>query len=290
MKRLLLFVSFCPLIFSCKKEPAAIPPPPEPRLLALTHNAGFPDAETISILYDAGRRILAMQSDENSASAQGSYSGNQVLITSISPGLIQSIRLVVNGSGRVTKRFERTILSDEAANETRYSSDTTDYFYDSNGLLIRSEGKRDDTTRNSTDATYIGELQSLHTTTYVNTNKMLASMKVEDKIINVNSAVYHTNDYVFAYDQGYDNKLDFKNAVVLNEMSLFEVYPFPINKNYGKLPNKVTHNETYKDENGVPFYTNEVVYNTVLTFDEKGAVSKIDHDTNYSQPLTFVYQ
>jgi hypothetical protein len=61
--------------------------------------------------------------------------------------------------------------------------------------------------------------------------------------------------------------------------------PLSNKQNYGKLPNKVTHNETYKDENGFPFYYQRIVYNTVLTFDEKGAVSKLIMIPIRSQPL-----
>lgn len=291
MKKLLLLVSFSPLIFSCKKDPAAVPPPPpEPRLIALTYNAGFPDAETISLQYDAAGKIVSMQYDESGEAAQVSYPANQVLFTSKLSGHNQSVRLLVNGSGRVTRRYERFIQRDIAANETYYISDTTDYFYDSFGLLIKSEGTRHDTTRNSTDLSFVRELHTSHTITCLNTNKNLVSMSVEDKVLNVNSPVYHTNEYVFEYDQDYNNSMDFRNAVVLNEISLFQDYPFPMNKNYAKLPNKVTHTETYKDENGAPFYTNTSVYNTTVNFNETGWINQIDSDSYNKVPLTLVYQ
>jgi hypothetical protein len=276
-----LFAFAC-FLASCKKEKDINTE--ELRLTSITATDGGSADQTIFSYNDAGK--ITKVSGANGASDPStiwniSYSGKQIIMTapgenSASAHIADTIWLTLDNNNRVQKRIQHSISEYKITNpSSSYILDTTNYEYDAAGLVAKGiRGHWDSTWFANPGTTQSSSIRKSGTDTYSNVNGNLTSINSSMNVISFSeengiATTFNGNEVsasAFQYTKKFANKIDFKNAAVLNELNVYTAAP--VNSGYANLPDHLSYTATTKDSNGAVITTDnsENNYNLGYTY------------------------
>ena len=242
-------ILLCCSYLSCKHDPIQINTEGV-YLLAIESPRGLTDKPAVrySFEYDDNGRITKIFFFTDSIPVMTlydiSYVGNEILMTNPS----DTIHLFLDGNNNVVQRifssFHIFIRPDHTERHI-YNHDTAYYQYNGDGLLTRQtydKWKRDTFTAGpKIDDTTIckGEVNYAITDRDVTDSKDSAQIEyrayTEAGTSTYRKTAVTTSSY--QYFKLYQNKTDFSNSAVLNELNVYSL--LPLNEGYAHLPNNV---------------------------------------------------
>jgi hypothetical protein len=305
---LLLCLAFAAAFFSgCKKDAKDIDTN-EVRLLGYEiYKSGEPTIR-MNIGYDNNGRINKLI-DNTDANAPRTviaitYSGNEVIIVPIQRQRDNSditekdtTWLHLDANQRLAKRiaYEFYDFKTEPFLQKLFKYDTINYQYDAAGLLLKK-------VQHTVDSSWMdqGDITSSATrtesiTTYTNGNGNANSSNTISRYVSVSKAggqtftnitTGETND-LYEYSKAYQNRIDFLNAAVLDELFFFTA--LQLNRNYKNMPDKITGNTVKKSSNGTIFYTDNYVVNYQFGYNDYGFITARLELSNPDSKTVFVY-
>ena len=306
----LALVCACTILFSCKKDksPGPNPNPGEIRLSGIEMKSGGNSYRYILQYDNLGRieKVSHASNDEPGTTLFNvTYEANDIILTrpmheDPSIQIMDTIRFSLDLDGNVRSRLQYRYVKSIAPNgdESRtYIHDTTVCEYNAEGLLTNLMHNLQDSTwtfanggneskkvlRKMELADYIIEGSKLSfinrrgdvsETTYTGGNTTIVAT-IEEAVIE------------FDYAKAYQNKIDFSNAAVLNELHAFT--DLPLNKNFAYLPNTVHTTKTRKNMDGVIFSTTSVSAQNDFTFNADGYVVSKEDSGNPGTKVMYWY-
>jgi len=292
-------VCACAMLVSCKKDKSPDPNPMpngEVRLTGIEMKSGG-NSYRYTLQYDNLGRIATVSHASNdepgSILFNVTYEANDIILTrpmyeDPSVQILDTIRFSLDLDGNVRSRLQYRYVKSIAPNgdESRtYIHDTTVCEYNVEGLLTNLMHNLEDSTwtfaisgseskkvlRKMELADYIIEGSKLSFVNRRGDVSEITYVAADTSILNtIEEAVIE-----FDYAKAYQNKIDFSNAAVLNELHAFT--DLPLNKKFAYLPNTVHTTKTRKNMDGVIFSTTSVSTQSDFTFNADGyVVSKGD--------------
>ena len=242
--------------------------------------------------YDGMGRITSITQHINTAQPTVAvtiqYNGNNATLISHpdnEPTLDQTrqVLLSLDAGGKLLKRIGYTHGVSNAVTpqpSELFSYDTLTCEYDAAGLLKKKTYSRYDSSWVNPTYTLSTLLNSTASFTSTGGNLISSDEYVvyprttrKDGIVTVagGSSEYHN---IFDYSKSYPNRMDFKNAAVLNEFR-YDYEPM-LNSNYKNMHNQMVTNNTDRDINGTIVYTANTTIDAERTYNTDGLLST-DH-------------
>jgi hypothetical protein len=301
-RKTIILIAFLSFIFSCKKGDDSNYSnnnnnnQPSFQLTKVDYTNGTSTTHH-NFTYNSDNKITSITKNENSNTPspyyQVSYNGNQVVIirTEDNTDLFEntSITYTLDAGNKPTKRIYNYYIFFKTVSPTKYyTQDTTTYEYDAAGLLSKTISSKFDSAwynpaANEQDANYV---KTVTTYSYANGNIISSTgtgtnIGYKRRYSNVypwNKTQERTTTY--EYTKNYLNKLDFSNAIILNEFGSFN---FPVSSHFKNIPDKVTWNYVEKDANTGNILTSSTnPLNMSMDFNSQGYLSSI-YDPAYPQ-------
>ena len=291
-------------LFSCKKDDID---PNEVRLLAVTSVLPTGETNNMQFTYDGNGRITKVTSNTNAGTLSPrfsiSYSGNEILMVSpplTTPGVTgtDSIKLYLRPDGNIDHRIVvryYELFGPNNLPQRSYYYDTTHYQYDGAGLRTGFVFNWLDTTWFNPGQVTTHSSRTNGNFTMINSNGNLVQQS--GSAISVWTTFNSTggsstmsrideSSEVYEYSKSYPNKMDFKNAAVLEQLYLFNT---PINPRYKNLPDKISYSQVSKNPNGTIISTNAFSMIPQHTFNSYGFVKTRFFPAAPNEKMTFVY-
>ncbi|ANE52134.1 hypothetical protein [Flavisolibacter tropicus] len=302
---LLLLISCTVLLSNCKKDKEDINTD-EVRLQAVETKQSNGDIHKLFFDYDANGRIIKIRSGRNNETPTTNfiitYSGNEILIpVTVSDDELNTIkdtiRLLLNADQQVIKRMYHGFHEFKAPTFTPQRTniyDTTTYSYDAAGLVKQETHGGLDTSWYNPGVETIMVSRTAGFTNYsikdgniISTKKEVTSSGYAKQggIVSTGKSSNETT-HAFEYAKAYPNKIDFKNAAILNELQL--VFP-PINKNLRNVPEKILVTDITKNGNGNITSSNSFTINQELSYNKYGFVNIRFDPASPTLKTTYVY-
>jgi len=294
------------LAVACKKNTHVNTDEARLETMKTTDSSGKVTALTFP--YDQQGRIAGYvyTAPNGSGTSQASvvYFGNEITIyyTPSNSATFTSSSVVwykLNANNVPDRRIEADIVhvNDATGKQDEITTDTTDYFYDASGLLIKATGSYFDTTwyKDYTGFPQIETHRTKYTRDYTNSNNMMTAVVINkvDNYIAIRGTIvtgteYTDANYTFEYNHKYPNKTDFKNAVVLGEFGVIFNKDYLMNKAYTYIPDKITYAETVRYLSGTPASTSfSNTVNLTWGYNGYGFISSLND--NYKHDFIYNY-
>ena len=299
--KILTLTFFIVLVFSCKKSGSSAS-----TLLSRTEYTSYNgDVLYNEYGYDGMGRITSITQHINTAqpaiAVTIEYNGNEATLISHpqnEPTMdqTQEVILTLDADGKLLKRIGYTHGVSKASSpqpSELFSYDTLVCEYDAAGLLKnKTEGRYDSSWVNPT-YTLSARLNSTTSFTSADGNLVSSDEYViyprttrKNGIVTLSggSSEYHN---VFDYSKSYPNRMDFKNAAILNEFR-YDYEPL-LNSSYKNMHNQMVTNNTDKDLNGTVVFTSGNTIDAERIYNSDGLLS-VDHITpGHTQYITVNY-
>ena len=287
----ILTLSFLSLLFfSCKKSGNSA----STQLLRTEYTSYTGDILHNEYGYDMMGRITSITQYLNTAppavTVAIQYSGNEVTLISHpenEPTMNQTkeVTLTLDADGKLLKRIGYThgvsIVTTPEPSEY-FSYDSLVCEYDAAGLLKKKTYSGYDSNWVNPTYTYSTRLNSTASFTSADGNLVSSDEYVtyprttrNNGVVTVagGSSEYHK---VFDYSKSFPNRMDFKNAAVLNEFR-YDYEPL-LNSNYKNMHNQMVTNNTDKDINGTVVFTITTTVDAERSYNSDGLLAA-DHIT-----------
>jgi hypothetical protein len=177
-----------------------------------------------------------------------------------------------------------------------YNTDTIDYVYDGAGLLIKKNGRGRDSSWSSGGAHKRIETRQL-TAMYTNTNGNLTSyeqvlvqnFRTVENGITYNDKRSFEEAINYSYTKGHRNKIDFRHAVIFEELRMLFQEHYPINSRYLNIPNGFSTTYKQRDGNNAIVDSRTFTYQTDFRFNKSGYLEKIIYSPMGKRYTEFIY-
>ena len=297
-----LLIMLCMTLFSCREETINLPdlpPVPEKKIKQIDFSLLGNNISTL-FFHDRTGRVVQLRSPSPILDIQ--YNGDTVLFQypAVSNAVVQTnreVKFLVNSSNKPVLRLQKKYnLSGPGGpgalhTQTRYTYDTTRYFYDVTGKLIRSVYRSRDSfviviPGGVETETNIVTREDEYWYTGTNINSRNGSGKQTKRVIN--AAGTNTTDIIFTeirefeYGTNNPNVFNFANALVFNETStVFSPNNYDIDHLATQLPVKVINHWVSHLANGQPYYSYSQTDQFDYIYDADGYLKTINKVTPF---------
>jgi hypothetical protein len=296
MRKIITSLLVLSTMLACNKKNSAIVE--ETRLVKIkSTDAASTDVFYFSFDYNTAGKITKISTSVNDNAPETyaviTYTGSEIIITSpsISNTALDAaaeIRYTVDAAGKPLKRISYERYQYKAPvnlPQITVITDTALYTYDNFGLLAKITGSNLDTTWFNPGTVQTANLYSLYTADYTNADNNLTQIA---KTTNTagrykqNAGVFTTTRrteelYKYSYTNGYNNLVDFTNAVILSELDALFNTEYTLNKTYKNIPDKITYTMVTRDlVNGTIISSDNNTQNAVITFNDRGIISFVN--------------
>jgi hypothetical protein len=298
----ILTLSFISLLFlSCRKSANSV----STQLQRTEYTSYTGDVLYNEYGYDGMGRITSItqhvNTDQPVVAVTIEYNGNEASLISHpdnEPTLDQTreVILTLDIDGKLLKRIGYTHgISKEASPQPSelFSYDTLLCEYDAAGLLKKKTYSRYDSSWINPTLTLSTRLNSVVNFISADGNLVSSDEYVtyprttrDNGIVTVTggSSEYHN---VFDYSKSFPNRMDFKNAAVLNEFR-YDYEPL-LNSNYKNMHNQMTTNNIDKDLNGTVVFTSNSTIDAERTYNSDGLLAADHIAPGHTQYVTVNY-
>jgi hypothetical protein len=310
MKRMITslaaFVVFCFFLASCTKNKIDVNTE-EVRLTAIEMQSTG-STSSITIDYSSAGKITKLVNHPANQPAvtifNVSYNGNEIIMVTpeVNDGSVKitdTTILVTDGNNRVQKKIRCSFQEFKAPQhnpQRTYIYDTVLYEYDAAGLLKKeAHSSRDTTWFNPPTGLSTSTTRRVGGVSYTNSNGNVTSINdVSDftavKYERGNVFTVRNNTVIatsFDYTKAYNNKTDFANTAILNELQVFA--GAPLNKSYANLPDKMTVTTISKDGSGTVTSSQSYTINNSMGYNNYGFLLNRSDPATPAQKTTYIY-
>jgi hypothetical protein len=301
------YILFIALLVSCRKKDKLVNTD-EVRILKTS--ASFNGVTGNQIFdYDGQGRIIRISGNTNNEPPQTSatitYNGNEVLlkepdVVSAAVKISSEIKYTLDAGKKPLQRIRVETQEYFPPNnpQRNFTNDTTYYEYDAGGLLTKATNNNRDSSsleQAGLTGTSLRLKRVVYSYSYNNGNlTSVAGLGTSfSRVFNGSiSKEFNTTleeSLLFNYTKGYSNKTDFSNAFILSEYNILFTLPYPLNKSYKNIPDKITRQSVEKDASGAPMFTNSETVNYIASYNKYGFLSNLNSIAGPSSGLNLIY-